>query len=80
MADETTMTTDPTTPDPATAPAGTPDNPMSVTIVNPAVGPGGTVFPTPGIDETVQGGAYRKANGAWIDAEGRDIKAPRGKS
>lgn len=39
--------------------------------------PDGTVLPR--LDETVPGGAYRRSNGTWIDAEGRTIDKPAGK-
>lgn len=34
--------------------------------------------PLPKLDETVPGGAYRRPNGTWFDAEGRTIDKPTG--
>lgn len=73
VADET----QPTTP----TPDGSPTQPLSVTIVGGAGLPGAPVFPTAGIDETVEGGAYRfvglDGSESWKDAEGNQIKAPK---
>lgn len=78
------MANDSQTPDPAAqAPSGTPENPISVVFTNPAAVPGGSALPTPGIDETVEGGAYRHSRSddgrdpQWVNADGQPIKAPK---
>lgn len=40
--------------------------------------PTGPILPTPGIDETVEGGAYI-VDGRWVNANGDEIKAPKGR-
>jgi hypothetical protein len=79
------MADDPQTPTPP-SPDGSPANPLSVTIANPAVLPGGSVLPTPGIDEAPEGGAYRHSRSLdgrdpqWVNANGDPIKTPKEKS
>lgn len=64
--------------------SGTPAAPIAVTVVNADGSPlANPTAPAVGLDETTEGGAYRFANldgsTTWKDAEGRVIKAPKGR-
>jgi len=52
--------------------------PINITIT-PATAPP-VVTPTPGMDETVPGGAYRQQDGSYVDSEGREVDKPKGKA
>lgn len=52
---------------------GTPAAPIAVTVAPPGI----PAAPTPGLDSTVEGGAY-VVNGQWVNANGEPIKPPKG--
>jgi len=52
-------------------------NPITIIMQQPGTPP--IVTPTPDMDVTQEGGAYRKQDGSYTDAEGRPLdKKPKG--